>query len=146
MTSLTRNATEAMARIAESSVIGDISSSRKALLKELGDIKADEILHNQVLVALYIRPTKTRGGIITTDKSRDEDMYQGSIGLVIGLGPGAFKDDKVAQFHGKKIKLNDWVLFVPADGIGIHINGVPCRLFQDTRILMRLANPQLYWS
>lgn len=139
-------ATEAMQRIAESSVIGDIDSSRKALIKELGDIKKDEVFHNGVLVALYIRPVRRKSGLLMTDKSRDEDMYQGSIGLVVGLGPAAFKDDNVAQFHGKKLKLHDWVLFVPADGIGIHVNGVPCRLFQDTRILMRLSNPEKYFS
>ena len=139
------NATQKVADIAESSVRGDPKSSQSALLRALGDVKF-EVLHNQVLVAGYIEPAKTSGGIILTDKQRDEDIYQGSVGMVIGMGPGAFKDDRVAQFHGVTLKLHDWVLYRPSDGLGMYVNQVPCRLFQDTNILMRIQNPDNFWS
>lgn len=134
-----------MLRIAEASIIGKPETSSKAILDVLGKFDA-EVFHNQVLVAGYVQPSKTKGGILTTDRARDEDMYQGSVGLVIGLGKGAFQDDRVAQFHGVKLKLGDWVLYRPADGLGVHINSVPCRLFQDSLILMRIADPNLFWS
>lgn len=139
------NATAATKEIAETSTIGDPASSKRAILKMLGEHEA-EIFHNGVLVAGYVAPAKRKSGLIMTDKSRDEDIYQGSIGLVVGLGPGAFKDDSVAKFHGIKLRLNDWVLYRPSDGIGIYVNQVPCRLFQDTNILMRIKNPERYWS
>lgn len=142
---ISSNATAATTEIAETSTIGDPESSRKAILKVIGKVDA-EVFHNGVLVAGYVTPAKTKGGIIKTAKSRDEDIYQGSVGLIVGIGPGAFKDDKVAQFHGIKIKLHEWVMYRPSDGLGIYINQVPCRLFQDTNILMRIQNPEKFWS
>lgn len=116
---------------------------RAALLKAIGPV--DEVLHSLVLVATYIRPAMTKGGILLADRTLQEDEFQGSIGLVIGLGPGAFQDDGIAKFHGVKLKLHDWVLTRPADGLALEINGVPCRLFEDANIKMRVQNPADYW-
>ena len=118
----------------------------KALLDSLdGHQKKLTVLHSQVLVAGYIAGARSKGGIIFTDKTVEEDRWQGNIGLVIGLGKGAFKDDAVAKFHGDKLKLGDWVMYLPADGVSLFINQVPCRLFQDTRILMKVDNPESYY-
>lgn len=106
---------------------------------------ADEVFHNGVLVATYIQPAKSKGGIIIPDKTRDEDIYQGSVGLVIAMGPAAFKDDRIAQFHGVELKVGDWVLYRPSDGLAMEYAEVPCRLFQDVNILMRVSNPGKYW-
>lgn len=139
-----------MGRYNTPAIVNEIAESdlpsKKALLKALGDIKDEaEVFHSQVLVVGYIHPAKTKGGIITTDNARAEDQWQGTIGLVIKLGPGAFKDDSVAKFHGKKLKEGDWVMYRAADGVSLHIRGVPCKLFQDTNILMRVSDPILYW-
>ena len=53
-----------------------------ALMKELGDIGKVEIFNNQVLVAVYIRPNKTKSGLYLSDKTTDEDRYQGKVGLL----------------------------------------------------------------
>ncbi len=133
------NAIGKMRQIAE-----DSTDPKQVLFKALG--KHDtEVLHAQVLVAGYVRPAKTKGGIFMPDKVIEEDRFQGNIGLVIAMGPGAFKDDNIAQFHGKSLKLGDWVMYVPADGIGIFIREVPCRLFSDTRILMKVTDPEIYY-
>lgn len=118
----------------------------KALLHALeGAHKTQTILHSQVLVAGYIASARTAGGIFKIDKTIEEDRWQGNVGLVIGLGKGAFKDDAVAKFHGDKLKVGDWVMYQPADGISMYINQVPCRLFQDTRILMKVTDPEIYY-
>ena len=118
----------------------------KALLTALdGEQKKLTVLHSQVLVAGYIATARSKGGIIFTDKTVEEDRWQGNIGLVIALGKGAFKDDGVAQFHGDKLKIGDWVMYLPADGTSLFINQVPCRLFQDTRILMKVDNPEVFY-
>jgi co-chaperonin GroES (HSP10) len=119
----------------------------QVLLAALGkDYKKQfTVLHSQVLVAGYIPSSRTKGGIIKIDKTIEEDRWQGNIGLVIGLGKGAFKDDGVAHFHGDKLKIGEWVMFLPADGLALYINQVPCRLFQDTRILMKVINPEIYY-
>jgi co-chaperonin GroES (HSP10) len=105
-----------------------------------------KVLHSQVLVAIYIPSNRTKSGIFFTDKTVEEDRWQGTVGLVIGLGKGAFKDDSVAQFNGDKLKIGEWVLFNPADGLAMYINQVPCRLFQDSRILIsKITNPEVYY-
>lgn len=127
--------------------IGETIGPRdKVLLAALkGEHKKLTVYHSQVLVAGYIPVRRSKGGIIFTDKTVEEERFQGNAGLVIALGKGAFKDDAIAKFHGDKIKVGDWVMFLPADGVGLSINQVPCRLFQDTRILMKVDNPEIYY-
>jgi co-chaperonin GroES (HSP10) len=133
------NATQKMREIAESKL-----PSKKAHLKALG-IYADEVFHSQVLCMTYISPEKTQGGIIIPDKPKDEDRFQGKIGLVIAMGPGAFKDDAVAKFHGQTISVGDWVLVRPSDGMEMFYNGCSLRLFQDVDIRKRITDPSKYW-
>jgi co-chaperonin GroES (HSP10) len=133
------NAIGKMRAIAE-----DTTDPKQVLLKALGK-HGSKVLHSQVLVAGYVRPAKTKGGIWLSDKVIEEDRYQGNIGMVIALGSGAFKDDAVAKFNGDKLEIGDWVMYVPADGIALFINEVPCRLFSDTRILMKVENPEIYF-
>ena len=92
------NAIGKMRQIAEQT-----TDPKQVLLDALGDHKT-EVLHSKVLVAGYVRPAKTRGGIFMPDKVIEEDRFQGNIGMVVKLGPGAFKDDTIAQFHGKSLK------------------------------------------
>jgi co-chaperonin GroES (HSP10) len=133
------NVTQKMRDIAQSKL-----SSKQAHLAALGKY-ADEVLHSQVLCMTYVQPEKTSGGIILIDKSRDEDRFQGKIALVIAMGPGAFKDDAVAKFHGKKLKVHDWVLVRPSDGMEMFYNGCSLRLFQDVDIRMRIDDPARFW-
>jgi len=127
-------------------IADDIESDPKVLLlAKLGNLKKQIVLHSQVLVAGYIRPGKTKGGIYLTDKAVEEDRFQGNIGMVVAMGKGAFKDDNIAKFNGDKLKIGDWVMYQPADGIGLFIREVPCRLFQDTRILMKVSDPEIYY-
>lgn len=120
---------------------------RAALLKALGDISKQTLLHAQVLVAThpgskYHAGTKT---ILRTDRDLMETQFQGSVGLVIGVGPGAFVDAPGAQFYGMKAKVGDWVLYRPSDGMALNIRQVPCRLFEDGNIKMVVDEPGLYW-
>lgn len=132
------NAITKMREIAESKL-----GPREALLDAVG--KVDKVLTAKVLVATYILPARTKGGIIRIDSTIQENEFQGSIGLVIGLGPGAFKDDNIAKFNGVTPKLHDWVLYRPADGLALEIRKVPCRLFEDVDIKMIVKAPEDYW-
>ena len=59
---------------------------RKDLLDRVGNLDELKIFNNQVLIATYIRPEKTKGGIIMTQNTRDEDRYQSKVGLVLKFG------------------------------------------------------------
>lgn len=124
---------------------------KEALLEALGDISGLELFHNQVMVATYIGPEKTTGGIILPDKTLAENRFQGKVGLVLKTGPLAFKDDPVngAFFGEKTIKEGDWVFFRPADGMEMfsvdRTGGVPCRVFRDVDIKGRVSDPAMLW-
>lgn len=142
MSGFSSNAMGRMRDIAEASRTP--KDCKREIMKYLGEIKP-HVLHSQVLVAQYIKPAKSKGGIIMTDRNVQEDRFQGTIFLVIALGKGAFKDDNIAKFNGDELKVGDWVMAVAADGVAMDINSVPCRLYSDTRILMKVADPGMYY-
>jgi len=122
---------------------------KRAILDQLPDISDLEIFHNQVMVATYIRPERTAGGIFIPDKTLAEDRFQGKVGLVVKIGPLAFKDDAVAKFGGVEIQEGDWVFYRASDGMEFfskdRTGGVPCRIFEDTQIKGRVSDPAMLW-
>ena len=103
--------------------------------KAVGDLSDFQLFGNEVLVAIYIRPQKTSSGIFLTDNYRDEDKWQGKIGLVLKKGATSLVE------QADQVDVNDWVLFRPSDGWGLTVNGVMCRLLDDRVIRGRPAKP-----
>ena len=116
----------------------------KELFDRVGDLSNIEIFNNQVLCAIYIRPTKTKSGIIITDQTRAEDKFQGKVGLVLKKGTRAFRDDG-EWFEGVVVEPGDWVFFRVSDGWPININGVECRLLDDTIVRGKVDHPDRVW-
>ena len=110
------------------------------ILQELGDISNVELFHNQVLLATYLRPTKTKSGLILTDSHVDEDKYQSKVGLLVKRGPLAFEQDG-NWFTGMEFNDHDWLIFRPSDGWSITVNNVLCRIFDDVNIKGRVQDP-----
>jgi len=115
------------------------------ILDEIGDISGFEVANNQILVAVYIRPQKTKSGIILTSHTTDEDRYQAKVGLLLKKGPDAFVDPDGNWFKGLDINLNDWIVHRSSDGWSITVNGVLCRLMEDTSIKGRVDIPDRVW-
>ena len=118
---------------------------KAVLLKDVGDVSHIEVFNMQVLVAVYIRPEKTKNGIILSDKTRDEDRYQSKVGLIIKKGPSAFVDESDKWFSGIDVKEGDWIVFRPSDGWNITINGTLCRMLDDMSIRARISHPDQVW-
>lgn len=118
---------------------------RKELLDKLGSTEGVDVFNNAVLVAVYVRPNRTKSGIYLTDKYTDEDRIQGKAGLVVKKGPRAFVDERGEWFVGADIKEGDWVIFRPSDGWAISVNGVTCRLIDDTAIRGKVDQPDRVW-
>lgn len=113
---------------------------KKNLLDQLGDISQIELFHNQVLLAVYLRPEKTKSGLILTANHLDEDKYQSKVGLLIKRGPLAFEQDG-NWFTGMTFQDHEWLIFRPSDGWSITVNGVLCRIFDDISIKGRAPHP-----
>jgi co-chaperonin GroES (HSP10) len=125
---------------------------KKALLDSLqGRHMGIEMFHGNVLVATYIEPDKTPGGIIKPDRTLAENRFQGKGALVLRLGPLAFKDDNIAKFGGVTLKEGDWVMVRPSDGLELFAvdasggAGTSCRVFEDVDIIARLSDPALVY-
>jgi hypothetical protein len=99
------NAIQKMQQISESKG----SDVERHLLALDGDFEG-VVLHSQVLCMTYIDSAVTEGGIIKPPNAVEEDRFQGKIFLVLEMGPGAFVDDKIAQFHGVKPMKHTWVM------------------------------------
>lgn len=115
----------------------------KETFKAVGDLKAVEIFSGRVLVAIYIQPRTTKGGIVLPDSAVKENVWQGQVGLVLKKGNMAFQDDTTHEFHGQDVAVGDWVVFRPGDTKRVQINGVDCRLIEDALIDMKIADPSI---
>ena len=118
---------------------------KSKLLAELGDLSSVELFNNQILVATYIRPQKTKSGIYLTDKTTEEDKFQSKVGLLVKTGPSAFEENDEGWFQGEEFELNDWLVFRPSDGWSITIHGVLCRILSDTQVKGRVQYPDEVW-
>ncbi|SRR5258708_7460660 len=120
---------------------------KQALLDAVGDLADIEVFHNLVLVATYIEPEKTAGGIILTDKTLAEGRFQGKAALVLKRGPLAFVDDGHIKFGGVTVEPGDWVLVRPSEGLEMFKGaagareGASVRLFEDSHIKGRVKDP-----
>jgi len=118
---------------------------KQALFEQVGDLSKVEVFNMQVLVAVYIRPEKTKSGLYLSDKARDEDRYQSKVGLIIKKGPTAFVDKDGEWFSGLDIKEGDWIVFRPSDGWNITVNGTLCRMLDDMSVRARIEHPDQVW-
>jgi co-chaperonin GroES (HSP10) len=116
----------------------------KLLMNKI-DVGGIEVFHNQVLLAIYMRPEKTASGLYLTKAHVDEDRYQSKIGLLLAAGPMAFKDPDGVWFQGLEFKVGDWLLFRPSDGYNVTVSKEPCRLLIDTNIKGRVSHPDLIY-
>ena len=110
------------------------------LLKKIGDLSGYTIYNNMLLVALYERPEKTKGGIVLTQTIRAEDKYQGKAALIVKAGPVAFASEN-GYFTEGGPAVGDWIAIRPSDGWPIQINGVQCRMLVDEQVKLRIPSP-----
>lgn len=126
-------------------IMEHIVSPKQELLRTIGDISSVEIFNNQVLVAVYIRPQKTKSGIFLTNQTVDEDRYQSKVGLIIKKGKSAFVDESGKWFDGISVDIHEWIVFRPSDGWSITVNGILCRMIDDINVRATIDNPDRVW-
>lgn len=134
-----------MARVAVLEELARAANPKIALKTKLGDLTKIELLSNRVLVAIYIAPEKTKGNIIRPGQTIKEDVWQGTVGLVVKKGRTAFKDEPETKnyFHGQDVAVGDWVVFRPGDAKRIQINGIDCRMVEDSLLDMVIEDPSV---
>ncbi len=102
---------------------------------------------SQVLIGIYVRPEKTKGGIILTETYRDEDKWQGKAGLILKLGAMPFNEEDNIFFGGRLPQVGDWAVYRPSYGFPIQLrNNIECRILEDVRHIKAIVgSPDLVW-
>jgi hypothetical protein len=104
---------------------------------------------NCVLAATYYLPAFEilPGGqqFYRSQKSQDEALWQGKVGLVIGKGPLAFVDDERNKFHGQNVEKGDWIMWDIHDARQTTVNQIHCRWIPDVRILGKVDDLKLVY-
>lgn len=117
---------------------------KQILLDKLGSVADFEIFHNQVLCAVYIRPEKTKTGVWVPETTRDEDKSQGKVGLIVKMGPQAFVNSEKWSWE-TELGLSDWVFYRASDGWSVTVNGMLCRILDDTNVRGQIQHPDQVW-
>ncbi len=104
-------------------------------------------------VKIYIRPEELKE-ITADDGSKHtlylpdsvvaEDRYQSCAGLVVSLGPLAFKD-KDGNARMASYRIGDFIVFPRTDVIRIDFCGVPLGIMTDDRAVVVTDDPR-YWA
>ena len=101
-----------------------------------------QVMGARLIVGVYRRPEKLKSGIILSDKSRDEDNYQGRVGLVLAMGPLAFVEDDRHSWPGRHPQVGDWIGFRVGDTSPFLLpNGRHCRFVEDVAVQVILSDP-----
>lgn len=122
-------------------VISTAKDPKKAIPELVGNLDDIEVIGDMVLVGIYIRPEKTAGGIIRPTMNKQEDVWQGKVGLVLKWGPDAFRNPEDGQLFAQRAEIGDWCVFKVGDGWSLHINDYPCRLVRDSAIKLKVKDP-----
>ncbi len=124
-------------------LVSNSKNPKRDISQAIGSLDDINVMFNMVLVATYIRPEKTTGGIIRPGMNVAEDEWQGKVGLVLKLGPNAFVDDENDSFYGQKVEPGEWCVFKVGDAWSLKVNGYPCRLVRDSSIKLKVLDPNI---
>lgn len=119
----------------------DPEDAKAEILEALGDLTDFEVWGTQCLVADYVRPQRTRSGLITPGSAQVEDIYQGKVGLLVVIGPTAFLaeeiagfgDDRYAAYNSRRPAVGDWVYFSPQHSVQLSVEGPGGKLRTDDK-------------
>lgn len=129
--------------------VAQADDPREGLLKQLGNTAVEhyQLMEDDILLATYIRPEKTKGGIILTQQNLGEDRFQGKVGLLVKKGPAAWKFDRTNQypFEGDVPEIGAWCVYRASEGWEIGLNGVSCRIIRASLVRGVVADPSVVW-
>ena len=115
---------------------------REEKAKELSDMqKLPKPTGWRLLIMPHSGIKKTKGGVHLTDKAQEEIQLTTNVGLVLKVGPDAYKDSNRFP-DGPWCKEKDWVLFAKYAGSRIKIEGGELRLLNDEEVLAVIEDPE----
>ena len=135
-------------KIAEEKENRFVAKIQQEALKDIEHLPTDKVLDRlpdptgwRILVLPYKGQGKTKGGVILTDETVQEQSYTTVTGLVLKVGPDAYKDE--TRFpNGPWCKKNDWIIFGRYAGSRFGIEGGEVRILNDDEIIAVVKDPE----
>jgi len=127
---------------------------KKPILDAIGHAIGDiTLMGGDVLVATYVEPEKTKGGVYMPETRLSESRWQGKSGLVLAMGHDAFRWFEEGQpYEGPKPSIHDWVFYRASDSWEICLcpdsesnKGYSVRMIADKDIKGILSRPDLIY-
>lgn len=145
----------------------DYNVSKAHILQAVGDIGDLDVFGRQCLVAVYVKPNITPGGIALPIREIKNDWWESKAVLLLKCGPDAFKGDDgylQAMYGGRPPQPLEWLFANASSGLQTNIcgegasrpqgqdfhfnpcdlfewDGWPCRIIPDDMFLGRLTKP-----
>ena len=101
----------------------------------------------RILIAPFKPAQKSKGGILLSQKTLEEDVGQTQVGYVLKMGPSAYAD-KQRYPDGAWCKEREWVIFARYAGSRFRLNGEKkaafgseVRILNDDEILGTILDP-----
>jgi hypothetical protein len=140
------------ANVIELAQASDVAEFKEKVFKFIGDLTDYHVIGDKVLIATYVPPEKTKGGIIRPNAKVGEVRFSGCAHLVLKLGESAFKYDGAFEYQGIKPQPGDFVQCQPGNArefflgpkgaIASHDHGVSCRLMPSSLIEAIVDDPE----
>lgn len=142
-------------------MMSEMDNPAEAIIKGIGRdvIDAYQLFEDDILLWTYIAPSVTAGGIIKPQSVTDEDRYQGKAGLLLKMGPTAFKYDRSGAYEASAPPpdLGSWLVYRPSDawevalgktrpekGIG-NKTLASCRIIRSSMVRGVISDPSWIW-
>lgn len=124
-------------------IVSQSKDPKKTILDIVGDLSGVDISGDMVLLGIYIRPEKTAGGIYRPPENVQEDVFQGKVGLVLKLGPNAFRNADDGELYEQNFAVGEWGVFKVGEAWSISIKGYPCRMVRDVSLKLKIKDPTI---
>lgn len=114
------------------------------------DLSTFRLLGDNLLIRPYTPKEKKIGGIILTDNAVADRQYLQTMGKVVKIGSGAYKDGNIKPgepgypwgwYGGPWVAVGEWVLYSRHSGQKIKFKGVEFLLIKDSYVLAASENP-----
>ena len=135
-------------KIAEEKENRFVAKIQQEALKDIDHLPTEKVLDRlpeptgwRLLILPYKGQGKTKGGIILSDDTIEERGYTTVTGLVLKVGPAAYKD-KERFSNGPWCKKNDWIIFGRYAGSRFGIEGGEVRILNDDEIIAVVKDPE----
>ena len=123
-------------------ILPDYMAKKEEKAKEVSNMKKlPQPTGWRLLIMPHTGISKTKGGVHLTDKAQEEIQLTTNVGLVLKVGPDAYKD-KERFSDGPWCQEKDWVLFAKYAGSRIKIDGGELRLLNDDELLAVIGDPE----